>query len=149
MKKTLFALTILAGLCASHSYSQTVPGVIFSYDGSGKRIKREMGLVLPKQGGNQDSSAIDNPASTFKDDNLVLEAYPNPTNTDLTITNLTWKQDDKAVVTVCDIQGKEITRQQFTQARDVVPFMKFTPGTYVVHYILNDKSANAWRIIKL
>lgn len=152
MKKLLFTLIILISISVTNGNAQTyVLGAIFEYDGVGNRIVRKIGTVCigcrPAQ---QDSlkgvSPID---ATVVSDQIMLDAYPNPTNTDLTINNRTWKQTDKALVIVSDIQGKTIVSQQFSQAMDVVPFARLTPGTYLVNYYLNDKSAKVWRIIKM
>jgi hypothetical protein len=152
MKTLLFALIILWCLAIGECTAQTwVPGAKFEYDGVGNRIVRRMDMVCigcrPAQ---LDSLKGDNPINAIVvGDEIMLDAYPNPTNTDLTINNRTWKQTDKALVTVSDIQGKTIVSQQFSQATDVVPFARLTPGTYLVNYYLNEKSAKVWRVIKM
>lgn len=157
----------VAKCCAQIWY--TGPGVVFDYDGVGNRKLREIRTicigpscpagadVFPSyqlRPGTKDSTAQAAPDSARLQDvtassTIVVAAYPNPVEQELFVFNRSWRNGDKATILVLDLTGKQLDRREITDAKESVPFRTYAPGTYMVHYLLNDVPTEIWRIIKM
>jgi hypothetical protein len=125
---------------------------VFYYTAAGDRGVRNFTidqLISYKHG---DSSAVIDTATkktTIADHDIVIRAYPNPVLDLLTVEGLNWKNTDRATVKLYDIAGNFLSEKNIDQSKDNLPFSGFPPGTYQVHYYLNNKILAVWKITKL
>lgn len=154
----LMLLSFVNKAYAQPPYSFSGPVAVFTYDNAGNRVKREIknicvGIGCPPEeaGGPVGKPANPNGVKNLQDapaGNLAIDAYPNPTENELYISNSTWHNKDAALVVVYDINSKVVIKKEITQAKDKISFEKMMPGTYMVQYYLNNVPAQLWKIIK-
>ncbi len=119
----------------------------FTYDLVGNRIERKIICIgCPKPADTaQGGHAFQQPAA----DGPIVDAYPNPAESELFINNRKWKENDKAAVTVFDVAGKLILERHETKAVFSMPLNDIVPGTYMVRYDLNNTAIQVWKIVKM
>ena len=86
-------------------------------------------------GGNSKGSNLD---VKVVNDNLKVNAYPNPTATEFTL-KLEGFGNDKVSITVTDIMGRKVYMAEGSGSLQYVFGNKFTPGIYNVQVIQGDK----------
>jgi hypothetical protein len=152
--KIILSSIILLLILSTNLLAQTGQATIFSYDASGQRVLRyvEPNAVLNKFG---DTLNQNSPPDTIKSgpsrqisDHIVIKAYPNPATDEIIVENLSWQDASRAVVKIFDIAGKLIQSNSVNTARKQFSISSVTPGTYNVHYYLNEKLLTTWKIIK-
>lgn len=160
MKKPSLKNTfLLAGLCfilisSNRAYAQPTFGeaAIFDYNAAGDRITRYFtvdALINYKKG--DTSSKVDTVVKKTEANNneVIVRAYPNPVQDLLTVENLSWTVKDIVNVKLYDIAGNLISEKGINQAKGNIPFSGLPPGTYQVHYYLNNKIFTVWKITKV
>lgn len=158
MKLTLLilgALSFIVPTIHAQTYSNAV---VFSYDNAGNRIKREIKVICigcPDQSdppgqkpGNSATSS--DPASMLGDQNhsLVLRAYPNPLQKELTVEYAAWQKSDNALVKVFDMTGRLILSKNMSASKTTIDFSGLASEAYYVTCYLNGVIAETWKIIK-
>jgi hypothetical protein len=132
----------------------------FYHDANGNRIYRQFTVDAAFKMGNtaSDSMSVDTAVikkdiqaneNEQKNEQIIIKAYPNPVNNFLIVENLSWKDDYKVTVLLYDEAGQFISKKNITQAKDIILFNGFAPGTYQVHYYIRNTLLTVWKIIKL
>ncbi|MEZ5017575.1 MAG: T9SS type A sorting domain-containing protein [Flavipsychrobacter sp.] len=152
MKRILLISMILSPLL---SFAQvTGPGIEYTYDAAGFRVKRDYNIaaVLQKPGKDNGQQA-DTIIGVFKNKELFnqefVRAYPNPASDFLFVENISWEEGNTASIQLLDITGKVILSKTTNESRNQISLNAIVPGTYNVNYYLNDRKVISWKIIKL
>ena len=128
---------------------------VFTYDGSGNRIKREyiITIIAPKQN-NEEEHAVDTLRQQFDNgpgnlkDKILVKAYPNPVADQMIVENLSWKDGYKATIKIYDIAGKQVQVKPVDKAKEYFWLSSYAPGVYQVHYYLDGALLTTWKIVK-
>jgi hypothetical protein len=81
-------------------------------------------------------------------DMVLVQAYPNPVTTELTIENKTWRNNEIAEIRLSDVTGKLLSTKRTVQAKDVISFGDISMGMYTVQYVLNGQLIATWKVLK-
>lgn len=130
-------MLILASLSAS---AQTFH---YSYDQSGRRIRRE--VVMAPQNARADKTAS---ISEELIDNRKLRIYPNPTCGLLTVEISGYENDDKCEVSIFSKSGILIKSLQVDSNVTTIDISDQPADMYLMRIVIN-QSVTTWRIIKL
>lgn len=119
------------------------PQLVYEYDESGNRIKREYKIE---------------PCSTFNNPNLriassdsiqtnfsSLNVYPNPVFDNLTIESMSDQNINE--VFIYEANSKEIFKSKYNEKRIIVPLQFHKPGIYFVN-ISQDNIISTYKIVK-
>ena len=129
----------------------TVPKILFEYDAAGNQIRRELCINCSLSSGRQAAAKetlTTQPQKFLPEDRLSY--YPNPVKEALTIQ---WGKDDnghiqKILVYAADgRQMSSITNSKATN-NQIIPFLDFPPGVYMVVVFFDNKEQESVKIIK-
>ena len=82
-----------------------------------------------------------------KDINLLVTAYPNPTNDFLTL-DVTNFELSNLHFQLYDVNGKLLQNERITGSQTNIAMRRFVPATYYVKVIQNNKEVKTFKIIK-
>ncbi len=142
MKKLLFFLFVSAVL---HTHAQQK--LVYAYDAAGNRISRT--IVIPPQGVKSARGNNPTPPSAFYDTlgEKQVKLYPNPVTTSLTVEVTGFDEKSAGEYLILDMQGKQLVKGKMQAATFQVNMSAYTPGTYLLHLILNGEKT-VWKVIK-
>lgn len=164
-RKLLFAsfVVIITFLFRTEAQAFTyVTAVICKYDAKGNRILRKIDTACidcpytptepdypsaRPQGDTITTTSVIN-AEIEPVEPLLLLLYPNPTHEDIVIENKSWKVTDKAKISVFDIAGRKIFELSTSSNKEQIKLAGIPPGIYQVHYYINEKFIQIWKVVK-
>lgn len=129
---------------SSQLYSQeenALPELIyFNYDNAGNQVKRY-----------KENEPIIMSEKNLKSNSQLLSAYPNPTNSDVTLEWLPVDERKILKIEVFSIQGRllqefEVLKSQINQN---ISLRGYSSGIYFINASYSDKSSTTKKIIKL
>lgn len=138
-------ITILLFISNFNVNAQTgnCPQLVYEYDESGNRIKREYKI--------ESCSTYNNPNLRIASSDSIqanfssLKVYPNPVFDNLTIESLSDQNINE--VFIYDANSKEIFKSNYNEKRIIVPLQFHKPGIYFVN-ISQDKLISTYKIVK-
>lgn len=157
--KIILIVVLLLSFNLQKSSAQTVMGMatLFEYDAAGNRVERRtepFTIISPKPGKDNEEEKVDTLTQEFdknimhRNEGIVIKAYPNPVSNMLIIENLSWNEKNNITIMLFDVAGKHILTKSTHSAKEQIPFSSVAPGTYQVHYYLDNKLLTNWKIIK-
>lgn len=153
--KQLTLLIILATVCTI-AKAQSGQGYKFTYDPAGYRIKRDfhtnhISYIKPGRESETDTliGAFEKDDALSDRHEVVVKAYPNPTQDVLHLENFSWKQGSNARISVFDVNGKKVIGITANTPKKEISLKALAPGTYQVNYQLSSEKFFTWKIVKL
>lgn len=156
--KPFIVFLCLFAVYATDIIAQPVYGTatLFDYNADGTRKERrtEPYTIISPKPGRGGGEPIDTLTQEFDknilgaDKEVIVRAYPNPVTNMLIVENLSWNGTNNIVIKLFDITGKHLLTKTTNSAKEQVPFSNYPPGTYHVHYYINERLLTDWKIIK-
>jgi hypothetical protein len=134
--KKIFVLIILFGI-NNHCSAQEPQScqIIFSYTPNGERILRTPMGCRP--------APPDNPDENSKQTIVKygINAFPNPTSSNITVSISNMEENDKAILFLYDMQGKEVLMQVARTKIEQVDMSNLPQGNYFLRVTINGDKA--------
>lgn len=115
----------------------------YSYDDAGNRIKRE--IVLSSLKSAMSSDQITSFIEEVADQKIII--YPNPTRGQLTIEIIDSENSVTGNLTVFNLRGQIIAKEQMSSNRTSIDISSEPKGTYILHINIKEETTT-WKIIK-
>lgn len=139
MKKYLLLPILLC--CVGNLYGQNK--IRYSYDNAGNRTKRE--IVLTRNEVMEDAGSVE-PFSDMISEHEI-QIYPNPTEGDLNISISNVSYDNQISITLYDMNGKLIRKENTATERVNINISDAPNGIYIMQIMIDEK-VTTWKIIK-
>jgi hypothetical protein len=145
IKRIIGIVLVLLPFCAS---SQTVKNFVFSYDASGNRIQRIIGLKSAQTTSitTIESSTVSPPIIDNTIEGMTLQIYPNPTK-GLIKLDIKGLRDENVRLYVYSVQGSIIFNSLVNNGITNIDLSKQPPGLYLMKIILKNQISE-WKIVK-
>ena len=113
--------------------------VKYSYDNAGNRTKRE--IVFTR------SEAMEDEENSEMVSEHEIQIYPNPTEGDLNVSISNISNDNQAAITLYDISGRLLKKEDATTGRVNIDISGVANGIYIMQIMIDEK-VTTWKIIK-
>ncbi|MDE5701545.1 T9SS type A sorting domain-containing protein [uncultured Bacteroides sp.] len=139
MKKYLLLPILFC--CIGNLYGQNK--IRYSYDNAGNRTKRE--IVLTRNEAMEDAGSVE-PFSDMISEHEI-QIYPNPTEGDLNISISNVSYDNQISITLYDMNGKLIRKENTATERVNINISDAPNGIYIMQIMIDEK-VTTWKIVK-
>ena len=134
------------GIC---TYAQNTTKMLFEYDTAGNQVRRELCINCPSSSDRQAAKETVTESLEKSVSQDQLSYYPNPVKEELTIQ---WTKEDEGHVqsiVVYTIDGRQMSSVANLEVnRQIVPFLDFPPGMYIVVIRFDNKKEESIKILK-
>ena len=139
MKKYLLLPILFC--CIGNLYGQNK--IRYSYDNAGNRTKRE--IVLTRNEAMEDAGSVE-PFSDMISEHEI-QIYPNHTEGDLNINISNVRYDNQISITLYDMNGKLIRKENTATERVNINISDAPNGIYIMQIMIDEK-VTTWKIVK-
>lgn len=145
MKRTLLFLSFLVAIAlGTSSVAQTK--IQYSYDASGNRIGRVVITTRAFSPLSEDENA-EGESWEKKLSKENVHIYPNPVQTDLTVSLSELPEPGTGLLQLYDMQGKLLLEETIRTTQTVIPMADFPRAVYIMKLIFGEMQST-WKIIK-
>lgn len=127
--------------CIGALYGQNM--VKYSYDNAGNRIKRE--IVFARSEAMEDEENGKSFSEMISEHEIQI--HPNPTEGDLNVSISNISNDNQVVVTLYDISGKLLRKEDVATERVNIDINGAPNGIYIMQIMIDEK-VTTWKIVK-
>lgn len=139
MKKLLLLSLFLSSILLLQAQRK----VVYEYDNSGNRIKRQVIVLNTKQA--KPAEKQDTVAEILS--HVEVTAYPNPVKGTLHVEIKGQKEDEKARISLFGSQGTLVFNKETSEPYNPIDFNNYLPGVYILQVYVGDKKTEI-KIIK-
>ena len=115
----------------------------YSYDNAGNRTKRE--IVFTRSEAMEDEENVKSFSEMVSEHEIQI--YPNPTEGDLNVSISNISNDNQAAITLYDISGRLLKKEDATTGRVNIDISGVANGIYIMQIMIDEK-VTTWKIIK-
>lgn len=141
MSMNKYLLLFVLFCCIGTLYGQNV--VKYSYDNAGNRTKRE--IVFTRSEAMEDEENVKSFSEMVSEHEIQI--YPNPTEGDLNVSISNISNDNQAAITLYDISGRLLKKEDTTTGRVNIDISGVANGIYIMQIMIDEK-VTTWKIIK-
>nr|NQU89281.1 T9SS type A sorting domain-containing protein [Bacteroidota bacterium] len=153
-------ITVILLAVSLQTTAQEPNTVVFSYDDSGNRTKREA-IFIPSppdkddNGQQKDETGFKN-QEVLKSDivkhtanvgSVTINIFPNPNGGMFKVSLEGWEKDTKSSLIMHSLSGKEVTRVETLRQHTNIDISSHPNGTYILTIFIDGKK-EVWKIVK-
>lgn len=145
MKKTYFKfLLLLTGFLLLMPQGSRAQKLSYAYDNAGNRVSRT--IVFNRQ---QAAKTQKKDSVSFNEilANKEIKLYPNPVQTDLTVTINGFDKDVAGEYFLFDNQGRMLLHSKMNAESFQLEMSSYATGNYIMRIVINGESTT-WKILK-